>query len=141
MLVRHHPTALLAMLALTSCSADEALHAGVNTALNVGATAVHVAATGGCWGDCAFGTHCDEASSVCVPDREEDITPLPAPGVDPQLQTAPVSNVHSNQPMGVCEVSGGACVDEGAVCALAHAECVGQCRCIGLTWQCLESCR
>lgn len=127
---------------LAGCSADEALTAGVNTALNVGLTAAHIAATGGCWGACAYGTHCDEPSAVCVPDREEDLTRNRDPVGDPspQLPLPPVPR-ETGEPTSVCEVSGGSCVDEGAVCSIAKAECVGQCRCIGLSWQCLESCR
>ncbi len=126
------------MALLAGCAADEALRAGINTAIHVAATTTYVATTGGCFGACSYGTRCDESSSMCVPDREEDVTLAR----DPQLQTAPVPPLHGyGEPIGTCEVSGGACVDEGAVCTLAHAECVGQCRCLGLTWQCLESCR
>lgn len=133
--------AFATLVALSGCAADEALHAGINTAMHVGATAAYVAASDGCWGDCMYGTHCDKASSVCVPDEEAALAPASDPA-DPLLQTAPIPSLRPHgEPMGVCEVSGGACVDEGAVCTLAHDECVGQCRCLGLTWQCLESCR
>lgn len=132
---------IVGLTAISGCAADEAIKAGVNTAMQIGATAAYVATTGGCWGACSYGTHCDEMSAMCVPDTEEDQTHVSDASVDPQLRAPTIPFARGfTAPIGTCEVSGGACVDEGAVCTSAHDECVGQCRCIGLSWQCIESC-
>ncbi len=76
---------LVALLVLACGARNEAAYpaAAVAAAAQVGMTAVHRAATGGCWADCHHGTTCNHETGVCEQTAEAKERKEPAPPVEP----------------------------------------------------------
>jgi hypothetical protein len=84
-------TLVASSLAVDACSSQNKnnyANAGIAIAAAVAEAAVQRAVTGDCWAQCAYGTHCDEKTGVCVAD-EGPKTPAPDASAPPPLQTAP----------------------------------------------------
>lgn len=61
-------------LSATACGSQTANTAGAAVgaaAMHAGFTGIHRAATGACWGDCAYGTTCNHETGVCEPIPED----------------------------------------------------------------------
>jgi hypothetical protein len=79
----HRLTGMLLLVALASCSKEQAIGAAVTTGVAVAAAAVNRAATKECWGTCTHGYICDPDSGECVPPDELE-PPAGPEGEDPE---------------------------------------------------------
>lgn len=145
----HIVSAIACALFLSSsgCGGQTANTAGAAVgaaAMHAGFTGLHRAATGACWGDCAYGTTCNHETGVCEP-IPEDRGGAAVAGVQAAASVLPPAPAPSSEcafadPNLLAEKDR-ACVVESSACTFRHDECTGTCRCTDAVWQCDERCR